>query len=146
MINKRLNNSNIALKISGALCCIVILLCIFTFSIEDMTLAGKDVGDFNSGWEIHRGDGSFQKINLPYNEYVPKNTPFVIRKKVSRVDYGKTISFLSADVKVTVYADEMLIYSFGYGDKRWFGKTPGSIINFVDIPQNMTKAKYILTV
>ncbi|MCI5500688.1 MAG: ATP-binding protein [Lachnospiraceae bacterium] len=145
MINKRLNNSNIALKISGALCCIVILLCIFTFSIEDMTLASKDVGDFNTGWYICRDDGSYQKINLPYNEYVPKNTPFVIRKKVSRVDYGKTISFLSADVKVTVYADEMLIYSFGYGDKRWFGKTPGSIINFVDIPQNI-RSGYITIV
>ena len=145
MISKRLGDSNIALKISGALCCIVILLCIFTFSIRDMTLAGKDVGDFNTGWYICRDDGSYHKINLPYDEYVPKNTPFVIRKKVSRVDYGKTISFLSADVKVTVYADEMLIYSFGYGDKRWFGKTPGSIINFVDIPQDM-RSGYITIV
>ena len=137
MINVKIDNSKMSIKICGILCCIVILLSICTFTIKDMTLARMDVRKYNDGWYIQQRDGSEKDISLPYRENVPKNTSFMIQKKVSRLDYGKTISFLSADVKLKVYADNILIYSFGHSDKRWFGRTPGSIINFVDIPKSM---------
>ena len=139
MINIKADISKSAIKISAALCFVVLMLCIFTFRIKDMKLARLDVHTYNDGWNVLRMDGSRKKVTLPYIEKVPKNTPFIIEKRVSELDYGKTIMFLSADVKVKVYADNALIYSFGYDDKRWFGKTPGNIMNFVDIPHNMSQ-------
>lgn len=44
---------------------------------------------------------------------------------------------MSADKQFRVTIDGRQVYEFGVNDSRPFGKTPGSVTNFIDIPENL---------
>ena len=115
----------------------VSLYCLYSFEIVDMTIATSGVEKFNTGWELIREDGSKKSITLPYKEDSKANRVVYIENTIPKEYWGKTLSFPSADKLLEVYVDENRIYEFGVNDKRIFGKTPGSIYNFIDIPFNL---------
>lgn len=58
------------------------------------------------------------------------------RNRIPEEYYGETMFFLSADKELVIRIDGEEIYSFGKNNKRLFGHTPGSVYNFVDIPED----------
>ena len=48
------------------------------------------------------------------------------------------MSFLSADKVLRVTVDGSCVYEFGVSDQRSFGQTPGSVVNFIDIPADLS--------
>ena len=48
---------------------------------------------------------------------------------------SKTLTFLSADKILRITVDGEEIYTFGLHDRRLFGRTPGSVMVFADIPK-----------
>ena len=116
---------------------IVIAVVLFTAKVDDMTLAKGNVYPFNLGWELVREDGTSTPLQkLPYYGTSLPNEKIVIKNKVPRQYWGKTLTFLSADKTLKITLDGEQIYSFGMNDERLFGGTPGSVIVFANIPRD----------
>lgn len=120
---------------------VVIFLCFLAthvFDIKDMTAANGDISDYNTGWVLVRPDGTEENIiELPYSEPSKAGEVFYLNRQLNQKDAGNTIRFLSADKLLSVSLDGEVIYEFGTEDTRLFGKTPGSITNFVELPEDI---------
>lgn len=119
---------------------IILLIYVLTsFKVDDMTLAQGEFYDFNEGWTLMRQDGSDIVIEeLPYMGKSEKQEWIVVRNTIPEKYWGMTMSFLSADKVLRVSIDGEYIYEFGVEDQRSFGQTPGSVVNFVDIPSDLS--------
>jgi signal transduction histidine kinase/DNA-binding NarL/FixJ family response regulator/HPt (histidine-containing phosphotransfer) domain-containing protein len=116
----------------------VIVLTLFTARVDNMTLGNGQVDEFNSGWTVIREDGSRQELeSIPRTVDSKAGETIVIENVIPQEFAGKTMFFLSADKTVRVMVDGSEIYSFGVDDERMFGHTPGSVENFVDLPQDL---------
>ncbi len=107
------------------------------FQVDTMTLGKGEIYSFDQGWTLSYPDG--KKINiesLPYHSTCKAGDTLTMEVKVPERYYGKTLFFLSADKELLVKMDGEEIYSFGKNDKRLFGHTPGSVFNFIDIPED----------
>ncbi len=106
------------------------------FQVQDMTLAKGKTYDFNKGWHLIYGDKSVKNIeSLPYLSESKAGETLIMETKVPSEYLGMTLYFLSADKEIVIRMDGKEIYSFGKNDKRLFGHTPGSVVNFVDLPE-----------
>lgn len=116
---------------------------IAVFQVDDMTLSRGEVYAFNQGWTMAwlNEDGSVREsIAIEKLPYLGKSTPnekVVMYNTIPKQYFGKTMSFLSADKTLKVQIDGEVVYEFGIHDKRTFGKTPGSVTNFIDIPEDL---------
>ncbi|MBQ4524322.1 MAG: response regulator [Lachnospiraceae bacterium] len=122
---------------------VLVLIVIFGFKVDDMTLSKGKVKDFNEGWKmVWQKDGTCVEIDeLPYLGQSVSGETVILENTIPKEDFGKTMSFLSADKEIKVFMDDELVYKFGVGDKRYFGHTPGSVVNFIDIPQELKEGK-----
>lgn len=121
---------------------IVLLVVVINSNVDNMTLSKGEIYDFNTGWTITRQDGSSQKIkSLPYSEKSKAGEKIILSNTIPKKYRGMTMSFLSADKQFRVTIDGRQVYEFGVNDSRPFGKTPGSVTNFIDIPENLTEGK-----
>lgn len=113
----------------------VIAIVITTANVDDMTLAKGEVQSFNEGWVLIREDGSKKELQrLPHNDTSQSGEKITIKNNIPKEYWGKTLTFLSADKTVRITVDGEEIYTFGLNDQRLFGRTPGSVMVFADIP------------
>lgn len=113
-----------------------------TFQVDDMTLVKGTVSDFNTGWTIYGEDSIGIAIeSLPYAGTSDAYETVVIENTIPQEFAGLTMRFLSADKQLRVLVDGEEIYQFGMHDVRSFGHTPGSVMNFVDIPRELGEGK-----
>lgn len=118
-----------------ALFLIVVLAC---FRVGDMTLSKGQVVDWNAGWTMEWEDGKQQKITtLPFHAKSAADETILLKTRVPKEYAGKTFFFLSADKTMKIWLNDVEIYAFGAWDIRLFGHTPGSITNFVNLPENL---------
>ena len=121
---------------------IVLIVIIVNSNVDNMTLSKGRIDNFNIGWTITREDGSSSKIkSLPYSEKSKAGEKIVLSNTIPKKYSGMTMSFLSADKQILVTIDGKRVYEFGMNDSRPFGKTPGSITNFIDIPEHLSEGK-----
>lgn len=121
---------------------IVLIVIIVNSNVDNMTLSKGRIDNFNIGWTITREDGSSSKIkSLPYSEKSKAGEKIVLSNTIPKKYSGMTMSFLSADKQIRVTIDGKQVYEFGMNDSRPFGKTPGSVTNFVDIPEHLSEGK-----
>lgn len=114
---------------------IVFVLC--TFHVDDMTLSKGEIYEYNTNWIMLREDGTRIEIDsLPYSAESKPGEKVIIENIIPEEYKGLTLAFLSADKTLKVYIDNEIIYEFGIMDERAFGKTPGSVYNFIDIPED----------
>lgn len=120
----------------------IILFVIGTFQVDDMTLSKGEIYDYNTNWIMLYEDGTSKKIEtLPYSGKSEPNELIVIENVIPKEYQGLTLSFLSADKTLKVFLDDEVIYEFGTRDKRAFGHTPGSVYNFIDIPNDFEEGR-----
>ncbi len=118
----------------------LLLFVALAFKVDDMTLAKGEIHDFDGKWVMLREDGTSVVIDqLPYDGESEPGEMVVLEGVIPKEYYGKTLAFLSADKELKVWMDDHLIYEFGVDDKRYFGHTPGSVYNFIDIPYDLTE-------
>ena len=116
---------------------VVIAAVLMTAKVDDMTLAKGQVNAFQTGWTMIREDGTKTELpGLPYYDSSRAYETVVLQNTIPREYWGQTLTFLSADKTLRITVDGKEIYSFGLQDKRLFGRTPGSVIVFADIPEN----------
>ena len=120
------------------LVCATCYMAVGVFDIKDMTASNGTITEFNDGWTLVRPDGTEVEIaTLPYSEPSKAGDVYYLNKKLNKGDAGNTIRFLSADKLLSISLDGEVIYEFGTQDKRLFGHTPGSITNFVELPDDI---------
>ena len=108
-----------------------------TARVDDMTLAKGEMGPFNTGWVLVREDGTRKDLEkLPYNTSSRPEEKIIIQNTIPKEYWGKTMTFLSADKTLRITVDGEEIYTFGLNDERLFGRTPGSVMVFADIPKD----------
>lgn len=116
---------------------VVIAIVMKTAKVDDMTLSKGNVKSFNTGWVLVREDGIETDLQeLPYHTTSRPNEKIVIKNMIPKEYWGKTMTFLSADKTLKITVDGEVIYTFGLKDERLFGRTPGSVIVFADIPKD----------
>lgn len=121
---------------------IVLIVIVINSDVDNMTLSKGGIDNFNTGWTITREDGSSSKIkSLPYSEKSKAGEKIVLSNTIPKKYSGMTMSFLSADKQIRVNIDGKPVYEFGMNDSRPFGKTPGSVTNFIDIPEHLSEGK-----
>lgn len=130
--------------IAVAFCAAVLIYAAVGFRVDDMTLSKGEITTFNTGWTLMRYDGKdfvpeVTPENLPYLGKSEPGERILLKNTIPEEFYGKTMSFLSADKTLSVKIDGAVVYEFGLHDKRSFGKTPGSVVNFIDIPADLTE-------
>ena len=117
---------------------IFLLVVLLGFHVDDTTLSKGEVRDWNVGWTLVRSDGTEEVIDsLPFQDTSNADETVVLRTKVPKEYAGKTFFFLSADKKMKIWLNDVEIYAFGAWDIRLFGHTPGSVTNFVNLPDNL---------
>ena len=121
-----------------------LLLLIFVavgFKVDDMTLSKGEVHEFNAGWTLTWPDGKSLPLDkLPFLGESKAGETLVMENRIPPEYFGKTLSFLSADKSLRVRMDGETVYEFGMKDERAFGHTPGSVVNFIDIPYDLCEA------
>ena len=121
---------------------LLIILVIVGFKVDDMTLSKGEVSEFNTGWTMTWPDGKQAELGkLPYLGKSEPGELVVMENIIPEKYFGMTMSFLSADKELTVWLDGKLVYEFGTEDVRYFGHTPGSVVNFIDIPADLTEGR-----
>lgn len=116
---------------------VVIGIVLKTAKVDDMTLAKGKVRSFDTGWVLIKEDGTEIKLSeLPYIGTSSKNEKIILINNIPEEYWGETLSFLSADKTLRITVDGNEIYTFGLNDERLFGRTPGSVMVFADIPNN----------
>ena len=121
---------------------VVIAIVINTAKVDDMTLAKGKMQSFNTGWVLVREDGSMTELQeLPYNDTSCQGEKIIIQNTIPREYWGQTLTFLSADKTLRITVDGEDIYTFGVNDERLFGRTPGSVMVFADIPTDCKEGK-----
>ena len=119
---------------------VLVFLVIAAFRVYDMTLSKGEVHSFDSGWTMIRQNGTSVFLEeLPYLGNSEPGEVVIMENTIPREYFGKTISFLSADKELVVWLDDEPVYEFGKNDMRYFGHTPGSVVNFIDIPENLSE-------
>lgn len=119
---------------------VLVILVIAAFRVDDMTLSKGEVHSFNSGWTMLWQNGTSQPLEeLPYLGNSEPGEVIIMENTIPREYFGKTLSFLSADKELVVWLDGEQIYEFGKNDVRYFGHTPGSVVNFIDIPEDLSE-------
>ncbi|MBQ4284289.1 MAG: response regulator [Lachnospira sp.] len=114
----------------------------FAFKVDDMTLSKGESYEFNTNWVMTWPDGKSVSIEeLPYSGESAPGEWIIFESTIPKEYFGKTMAFLSADKELKIWMDEELVYEFGVGDKRYFGHTPGSVYNFVNIPYDLKAGK-----
>lgn len=115
---------------------ILILAFVFLFfKVDDVRLSSDGFYAFNKKWTVYREDGRvLTDVTLPFSDVSEPYEWIVLENTISSTYAGYTLSFFTTDQIFKVYLDNKLIYDFGIKDKRYFGKTPGSGMHFVDIP------------
>lgn len=122
---------------------IMLVLELGAFQIEDMTLSKGTQDAFDDGWVMMREDGTREDLHtLPYIGKSKAGETVVLENTIPQEYKGQTLYFLSADKQLRVWIDDREVYEFGMTDKRLFGHTPGSIVNFIDIPADMKQGEY----
>lgn len=122
--------------------CLMVIYAVTHFQVDDMTLSTGKVYAFNEGWMLVQPDGTKEEIAcLPYFGECDANTTIVIENTIPEDYRGWCLSFLSADKCLQVSIDGEVVYEFGMEDQRSFGQTPGSVENFIDIPQNLKEGR-----
>ena len=128
-------------KIGWLVLVLFFVLCVYVvlkFKVDDMTLYKGEVHGFNEGWTLIGEDGSAVVLEqLPFSGNSKPEEMVSMENHIPEEFWGKSMSFLSADKRLTVFIDGEKIYEFGMHDKRSFGRTPGSVVNFIDIPANL---------
>lgn len=121
---------------------ILLLVSAVFFKVDDMTLSKGVTYNFNNGWVLVRNTGERELAGeLPYlGESVP-NERVIAENIIPKEYFGMTMSFLSADKTLRVWMDDRCVYEFGTADVRIFGHTPGSVVNFIDIPSDLKEGK-----
>ena len=112
-----------------------------SFEKNERSLSQGEITAFNTGWVLIKADGSRHEIELPYYEDSKADEWIAIENKIPKEFYGKSLSFLTADKNVRIFADGKVIYEFGVNNVRSFGVAPGSITNIIDIPSDLPEGK-----
>lgn len=120
----------------------ILVIVLLAFRVDNMIVATDDVSSFNDGWVLTDPDGNQTALStLPYDGRSPAGAQYILSNTLPKEFEGKTLRFLSADQIICVYVDDVLIYTFGTDDTRLFGHTPGSVMNFVDLPEEFSEGK-----
>ncbi|MCD7709592.1 MAG: ATP-binding protein [Clostridiales bacterium] len=137
----RIKIYNRIMLVAMALLFVLLLVTIFGSKVEDVKLASGDVYDFNTGWTLTFEDGTEVDIDsLPYTAGGSAAYETIVMETTVPEEYwGKTLFFLSAGKELTIYMDDVEIYSFGTNNQLLFGHAPGSNMNFVDLPEETSE-------
>jgi diguanylate cyclase (GGDEF)-like protein len=109
---------------------IVILLASLLYSEVDQTpIKGGEMIDFGGDWQINVENKSYYHVQLPsYLQNVTLGETLVMNKRLpSNIDEHTYIFFRASHQKVKVFAEDTLIYSFGWNEKRLFSKSPACV-------------------
>ncbi|MDO4273184.1 MAG: GGDEF domain-containing protein [Eubacteriales bacterium] len=124
------------IMITAVLCMAGILaVCVLKGGAYRITYLDGNVVSLQDGWSLVTKEGS-EDFSFPNDYACDYGQDIILEKNLeSMKDVGNILKLQFLHLKVKVYADEDLIYTFGEGDLPFSG-TPARTVHFVKLPQN----------
>lgn len=95
---------------------------------------------FNKNWKLTWEDGTTQEISsLPYKLGQFVKGTVCLENTIPEEFYGKTMIILSANQRLRIELDGQEIYHLDSEDNNFLGRTPGTLYNFIKIPDETAK-------
>lgn len=131
--------------VSGMLLAILsVFAALYQFKSEDAAADEYAVYEMNDNWRfvsvtsvMKQPEDADQAVSLPYEGKSEPGEMIVFQNTIPREYAGMTMSFYSTESTVRVSLDGEIIYQYGVENQRMFGKSPGSRVNFVDLPNRI---------
>ena len=114
-----------------------VFIALYQFKSEDAGAGGFAIYEMNDNWECGSVASEMEEMSLPYEGKSKPGEILVFQNTVPREYAGMTLSFYSIESTVRVSLDDEIIYQYGVENQRIFGKSPGSRVNFVDLPNQI---------
>lgn len=76
-------------------------------------------------------------VSLPYEGVSEPGEMIVFQNTITQDYAGLTLVFYSIESTVRVSLNDKVIYQYGVENQRMFGKSPGSRVNLVDLPEQI---------
>ncbi|MCM1090325.1 MAG: response regulator [Butyrivibrio sp.] len=99
-------------------------------------IGGKD-DVIHENPDRENSDRGGTSVSLPYNGTSKPEELVVFQNTIPQEYAGLTLAFYSTESSVRITLDDEVIYQYGVESQRLFGKSPGSRLNFVDIPERI---------
>jgi len=138
-------------KFFGILICIafglVILFSDLLISkVDKPLLEGTDLIDYQTDWTVTNGNRTYENVELPtYIEDAKLGDNLVLSRQLPETLENDTYIFFRASHQyVKAYINGHVVYSFGWDEKRLFGKSPGC--TWVVIPISKDQAGDLLQI
>lgn len=123
--------------IGGILLAVLAVFCVLDrFKSED-EISEYAIYKLNDNWNVANDIG----VSLPYAGQSEPGELVAFETTVPRQYGGMTLSFYSIESTVRVSLDDEIIYKYGVDSQRMFGKSPGSRVNFVDLPERIGEGR-----
>lgn len=126
-------------KLLGIISCVIlgtaILIASLLFSnVDKDEIDGNNIIHFAEGWDVSIGNKQYSDVKVPtVIKDAPKGNTMIVENELPQDLDSHTYLFLrSSHQNVRVYIAGQPVYSFGWGEKRLFGRTPGC--NWILIP------------
>lgn len=107
-----------------------------TFRLDHTRIVANSLSDFSEGWVWEDSENSF-----PQKPFTKKKTLFLTGSAVLTAELSASdtkngvicLFFRTKNLKIRLYADDILSFEYGYHQSSSFGKSFGSIENLVDL-------------
>lgn len=95
--------------------------------VDKPLLSTSSLENYSSGWDVTLNGITQSEIKLPVTvENASIGETIIITKELpAQIEKDTNIFFRSSHQNVKVYINEKKVYSFGWGEERLFGKSPG---------------------
>ena len=139
-IYKKLNTLFMIIMLSSQVILLGVILLFFKTEIKTASIG--EVKEAMVDWTLCYENGDTVEVKeFPAWLTCDAGEEVCLRGILPAYSKDKTLFFLSAEKEITVTVDGEVIYEFGRHDVRLFGKTPGSITNYIKLPKRWNKGE-----
>lgn len=117
-----------------------IIFTVFSFKTDNRTISNSQVAPLD-GWKITFPDGSTKNFSLPNNVTAKAEDEIILSNTIGMELKGQTLAFHTSHQSVLVRLDGKELYEFGLNNQQAFGKSPGSLWHYVQLPAQIEKGR-----
>lgn len=117
-----------------------IIFTVFSFKTDNRTISNSQIAA-PDGWKITFPDGSTKELTLPNRVTAEANDEIILSNTIDGEQAGQTLAFHTSNQSVLVRLDGQKLYEFGLNNQQAFGKSPGSLWHYVQIPAQIEKGQ-----
>lgn len=122
----------------------IILIADIIFSRVDIQeISGNELSDYSQNWKVTINADIYEDVSFPASMDVELGDSMLLTKSLPEdLESNMYIFFRASHQNINAYINGEKIFSFGWGEERLFGKTPGSAWIIIPIEREMAGSTF----